>query len=90
MDQFSSIRAGLLTEKKSTTLLPSLFLSQIFKLDNPVQIPQDEDLVLLSAVIENTLTLIDFIHVQENEFMHFADLIFQVLICIFLYCFSFY
>ena len=90
MDQFSSIRAGLLTEKKSTTLLPSLFLSQIFKLDNPVQIPQDEDLVLLSAVIENTLTLIDFIHVQENEFMHFVDLIFQVLICVFLYCFSFY
>ena len=42
-------------------------------------------------VTENTLTWIDFIHVRENEFMHFVDLIFQVLLCILLYClFSFY
>ena len=76
--------------------------------------PEDEDLILLTAfvfvflfleapietksavyssqiVTENTLTLIDFIHVRENEYMHFVDLIFQVLLCILLYCLlSFY
>ena len=70
MDQFSSVTAGLPREKKYTTSFPSLFLSRILKLDNPIQIPEDDELVLLSAVIENMLTLIDFIHVQENEFMH--------------------
>ena len=36
------------------------------------------------------MTLIDFIHVRESEFMHFVNLIFQVLLCILLYClFSF-
>ena len=114
MDQFISIRAGLPRENEYTTSFPRLFLSRIFKLDNPIQIPEDEDLVLLSAfvfvflfleapigtksavysnqvVIENTLTLIDFIQVLENEFMHFVDLYFQVLLCILLYClFCFY
>ena len=114
MDQFSSIIAGLPRENKYTTSFPRLFLPRIFKLDNPTQIPEDEDLVLLPAfvlvflfveapigtksavyssqvVIEDTLTLIDFIHMRENEFMHFVDLIFHTLLCILLYClFSFY
>ena len=49
MDQVSSIRAGLPRENKYTTSFPRLFLSRIFKLDNPIQIPEDKDLVLLSA-----------------------------------------
>ena len=51
MDQFSSIRAGLPRENKYTTSFPRLFLSRIFKLDNPIQIPEDEDLVLLPAFV---------------------------------------
>ena len=51
MDQFSSIRAGLPRENEYTTSFPRLFLSRIFKLDNPIQIPEDEDLVLLSAFV---------------------------------------
>ena len=42
------------------------------------------------VVTENTLTLVDFIHVRENEFRHFADLVFQVLPCVLLYCLFFF
>ena len=51
MDQFSSIKAGLPRENKYTTSFSRLFLSCIVKLDNPIQIPKDEDLVLLSAFV---------------------------------------
>ena len=51
MDQFSLIRAGLPRKDKYTTEFPRLFLSCIFKLDNPIQIPEDEDLILLTAFV---------------------------------------
>ena len=51
MDQFSWIRAGLTRENKYTTSFPTLFLPCVFKLENPIQIAEDEDLVLLSAFV---------------------------------------
>ena len=51
MDQFSWIRADLTRENKYATSFPRLFLPRVFKLDNPIQIAEGEDLVLLSAFV---------------------------------------